>query len=112
MVGTHGGLGTSEIGKCLVAAGLCPGGAGGGGCSQQGDLSAGEQGRVARVLDGDSLALDTGLRVRLVEVEAPAPGYDGRVDEPWAMEAKAVLAAAAVGRQAQLWYGGLEPGQL
>jgi endonuclease YncB( thermonuclease family) len=43
-------------------------------CSQQGDLSAGEQGRVARVLDGDSLALDTGLRVRLVEVEAPAPG--------------------------------------
>ncbi|MDP3491735.1 MAG: thermonuclease family protein [Hyphomonadaceae bacterium] len=77
------------------------------GCSAQGDLSAGEQGRVARVLEGDALALDTGLRVRLVEVEAPAPGYDGRVDEPWAAEAKAVLEAAAVGRQAQLWYGGL-----
>lgn len=76
-------------------------------CSQQGDLSAGEQGRVVRVLDGDALALDTGLRVRLVEVEAPAPGYDGRADEPWAAEAKAVLEAAAVGRQAQLWYGGL-----
>ncbi len=78
-----------------------------GACSQQGDLSAGEQGRVARVLDGDALALDTGLRVRLVEVEAPAPGYDGRLDEPFAQEAKAVLEAAAVGRQAQLWYGGL-----
>lgn len=77
------------------------------GCAAQGDLSAGEQGRVARVLDGDALALDTGLRVRLVEVEAPAPGYDGRADEPWAVEARGVLQAAAVGRQAQLWYGGL-----
>jgi len=32
------------------------------------------------VLDGDALALDTGLRVRLVEIEAPAPGYDGGAD--------------------------------
>lgn len=77
------------------------------GCARQGDLSAGEQGRVARVLDGDALALDTGLRVRLVEVEAPAPGYDGRADEPYAKEAREMLEASAVGRQAELWYGGL-----
>lgn len=77
------------------------------GCSAQGDLAAGEQGRVARVLDGDALALDTGLRVRLVEVEAPSPGYNGRADEPFAQEARAVLQAEAIGRQAQLWYGGL-----
>ena len=75
------------------------------GCSEQADLAAGEQGRIARVLDGDVLALETGLRVRLVEVEAP--GYGERVGEPWAEEARGVLAAAAVGRQSQLWYGGL-----
>lgn len=78
-----------------------------GGCSEQADLAAGEQGRIARVLDGDVLALETGLRVRLVEVEAPAPAYRDRVGEPWAEEARRVLAAAAVGRLAQLWYGGL-----
>lgn len=77
------------------------------GCSAQGDLAAGEQGRVTRVLDGDVLALETGLRVRLAEIEAPAPGYGERVGEPWAEEARGVLAAAAVGRQAALWYGGL-----
>ncbi len=36
----------------------------------------GGAGRIARVLDADSLALDAGLRVRLAEVEAPAAaGY-------------------------------------
>lgn len=79
----------------------------GAGCSAQGDLAEGEQGRVTRVLDGDVLALETGLRVRLAEIEAPAPGYGERVGEPWAEEARGVLAAAAVGRQAVLWYGGL-----
>jgi endonuclease YncB( thermonuclease family) len=82
-------------------AGLCLG------CSAQADLVAGEQGRVSRILDGDSLSLDTGLRARLVEIEAPAPGYDGRADEPFAPEARTMLEAAALGRQARLWYGGL-----
>jgi endonuclease YncB( thermonuclease family) len=77
------------------------------GCSGQADLSAGEQGRVSRITDGDVLGLDTGLRVRLVEIEAPAPGYDGRSDEPYAPEARAALTIAALGRQARLWYGGL-----
>ncbi len=76
-------------------------------CNAQGDLVAGEQGRVARITDGDVLGLDTGLKVRLAEIEAPAPGYDGRDDQPFAKEARALLLAAAQGRQARLWYGGL-----
>ena len=77
------------------------------GCSQEGDLAEGEWGRVARVLDGDSLALDTGLRVRLAEVEAPAAGYGDRKDEPGAAVARAIMERASVGREARLWYGGL-----
>jgi hypothetical protein len=59
------------------------------------------------VLDGDSLALDTGLRVRLAEVGAPAAGYGDRADEPGAAAARGIVERAAVGRQALLWYGGL-----
>jgi micrococcal nuclease len=77
------------------------------GCSGEADLAEGEAGRIARVLDADSLALDTGLRVRLAEVEAPAAGYGDRVGEPGADAARAVLERAALGREARLWYGGL-----
>ncbi len=42
------------------------------GCSAEGDLNAGEQGRISRITDGDVLGLDTGLRVRLTEIEARA----------------------------------------
>lgn len=77
------------------------------GCSGEPDLAAGEAGRIARVMDGDALALDTGLRVRLAEVEAPSPGYNGRKDEPFAIEARTALERAALGRAATLWYGGL-----
>jgi endonuclease YncB( thermonuclease family) len=77
------------------------------GCSSEADLVGGEQGRIARITDGDLIGLDTGLRVRLAEIEAPTPGYDGREDEPFAREARAVLEAASMGREARLWYGGL-----
>ena len=77
------------------------------GCGAESDLVGGEQGRVARISDGDVLGLDTGLRVRLTEIEAPAPGYDGGEDEPFAREARVQLEAAALGREARLWYGGL-----
>jgi len=77
------------------------------GCAGEADLSEGEQGRIARVMDADALALDTGLRVRLAEIEAPAPGYRDRPDEPYAIEARNALERAALGRQARLWYGGL-----
>jgi endonuclease YncB( thermonuclease family) len=77
------------------------------GCTGEPDLSEGESGRIARIMDGDALALDTGLRVRLAEIEAPAPGYNGRADEPFAIEARGALTRAALGRDARLWYGGL-----
>ena len=77
------------------------------GCSAEADLVSGEQGRIARITDGDTLGLDTGLKVRLVEVEAPAPGYQDRPDQPFAGEARAALIAAGMGREARLWYGGL-----
>ncbi|MDP3739416.1 MAG: thermonuclease family protein [Hyphomonadaceae bacterium] len=77
------------------------------GCSPQSDLTEGEQGRIARITDGDVLGLDTGLKVRLAEIEAPAPGYDGRPDEPFAPKARDILKSAALGRSARLWYGGL-----
>jgi len=76
-------------------------------CTAEPDLAEGESGRVARVMDGDSLALDTGLRVRLAEVEAPAGGFGGRAAEPGAEAARAVLERGALGREARLWYGGL-----
>ena len=59
------------------------------------------------MLDGDSLALDTGLRVWLAEVEAPTAGYGDRKDEPGAAVARAIMERASVGREARLWYGGL-----
>jgi micrococcal nuclease len=76
-------------------------------CTAEADLTQGEGGRVARVLDGDSLGLDTGLRVRLAEVEAPAAGFKDRESEPGADLARGVLERVAVGREARLWYGGL-----
>jgi endonuclease YncB( thermonuclease family) len=88
-------------GILLGAAALCA-------CGAQGDLSAGEQGRIARVTDGDALGLDTGLKIRLAEIEAPAPGYDGREGQPFAQEARAILVSAAMGRSAKLFYGGLQ----
>lgn len=77
------------------------------GCSKPPDLAPGESGRIARVPDGDILTLDIALRVRLVEIEAPAPGYDGRADEPFAAEARTLLTSAALSRTARLYYGGL-----
>jgi endonuclease YncB( thermonuclease family) len=77
-------------------------------CSAQPDLSPGEQGRIARITDGDVLGLDSGLKVRLAEIEAPAPGYDGREDQPFAREARTELVSAAMGRSAKLFYGGLQ----
>jgi hypothetical protein len=44
------------------------------GCPAEPDPVEGEAGRTARIPDADSLALDTGLRGRPAEVEAPAAG--------------------------------------
>lgn len=43
--------------------------------------------RVARVVDGDTLVLDTGVRVRLQGVDSPEAARDGLPAEPWADDA-------------------------
>lgn len=73
-------------------------------CTREPDLRPGESGAVARVSDGDLIALDTGLRVRLAEIEAPSPFGEG---DPFGEEARALLEREALGRRASLFYGGL-----
>lgn len=70
-------------------------------------LERGETGRVVRIVDGDTLVLETGLSVRLVGIEAPARGRGTAPDAPWADESARALEDAALGRRVRLHYGGL-----
>lgn len=67
---------------------------------QIGDLEKGEQGRVVRAFNGDTLELDSGLRVFLAEIDAP------RGEEEYAAQANGELEALALHRQVLLAYGG------
>jgi endonuclease YncB( thermonuclease family) len=67
---------------------------------QTGDLEKGETGRVARAYNGDTLELDTGLRVFLAEIDAP------RGEAPYASQAQGELEALALHRDVRLAYGG------
>ena len=78
----------------------------GGGDPMQG-FQPGEVGRVVRVMDGDSVVLDTGQSVRLVGIEAPAFGRDGVPDEPHAEESRRRLEDMVLGRRVRLYYAGL-----
>jgi endonuclease YncB( thermonuclease family) len=66
---------------------------------QLGSLHRGETRRVVRVINGDTLQLDSGLRVFLAEVDAP------RRDEPYASQAYGELEALALHRNVLLAYG-------
>ncbi|MBS0384326.1 MAG: hypothetical protein JSS00_03140 [Proteobacteria bacterium] len=71
------------------------------GCGPQiGALHRGETGRVVRVINGDTLLLESGLRVFLAEVDAP------RGDQPYASQAYGELEALALHRSVLLAYGG------
>jgi len=79
-------------------------------CSKPAPLSAlepGEQGRVVRILDGDTVALSTGLVVKLANVEAPAFGRGEAEDALFAQDAARMLEDMALGREVQLYYPGL-----
>src|SRR5689334_20543423 len=67
---------------------------------QLGSLQRGETGRVVRVFNGDTLQLESGMRVFLAEVDAP------RRDEPYASQAYGELEALALHRNVLLAYGG------
>lgn len=49
----------------------------------------------AEVFDGDTLALMDGRRVRLLGINAPEMGRDGKPSEPYAEQARALLAGLA-----------------
>lgn len=70
-------------------------------------LARGEEGRVVRVFDGDSIALDTGLSVRLVGIEAPSFGRNDDLDQAYAKEAQRHLEDLVLGRQVRLYYPGM-----
>lgn len=67
---------------------------------QIGELERGEEGRVVRAYGGDTLELDSGLRVFLAEIDAP------RGDQPYAAQAQGELEAIALHRDVLLAYGG------
>lgn len=72
-------------------------------------LKAGEISRVESIVDGDTLFLESGLKVRLSAMQGPKIPL-GRPDYPtWPMghEAKAELKSLAGGQRVQLYYGGL-----
>lgn len=65
-----------------------------------GALEKGEEGTVARAFAGDTLELDSGLRVFLAEIDAP------RGEDEYASQAQAELEALALHRKVRLAYGG------
>lgn len=67
---------------------------------QIGDLEKGEEGRVVRAFNGDTLELDSGLRVFLAEIDAP------RGDAAYAGQSQGELEALALHRRVRLAYGG------
>ena len=71
-------------------------------------LEPGERGRVAEVVDGDTVILDGGPSVRLVGLQAPklALGRPGVEDWPMSGAARDALAALVFRREVTLHYGG------
>jgi len=72
------------------------------------DLKAGETGQLRSVLDGDTLYLDSGLKVRLSAIQAPKLPLGRKGFEAWPLseESKSALQALTNGKTLQLYYGG------
>ena len=72
------------------------------------DLTAGETGQLRSVSDGDTLYLDSGLKVRLAAIQAPKLplGREGFKAWPLGEESKAALEKLTKGKTLQLFYGG------
>lgn len=73
-------------------------------------LKPGEEGVVRDVLDGETLRLDSGLEVRLINARAPVRPADLSDHHPWplARTARTALGALALGKPVRLFYGGRE----
>jgi len=72
------------------------------------DLIAGEIGQLRSVLDGDTLYLDSGLKVRLSAIQAPKLPLGRKGFKAWPLgeESKSALIDLTRGRTLQLYYGG------
>lgn len=66
-------------------------------------FETGERGVVTTIIDGDSFVLDSGLEVRLAQVEAPRV----RPGDTWGPQASAALERMIKGKQVELRYSGL-----
>ena len=73
-----------------------------------GALEEGDAARVVAVIDGDTVALDSGAEVRLVGIQAPKLPLGRAHFTPWPLadEAKAALEEISLGRRVALSYGG------
>lgn len=63
---------------------------------------------VAKVIDGNTVVLDTGATVRLAGIEVPRAAPDGTTT-PLAEEARATLERATIGKHVTLHYDGARP---
>jgi len=72
------------------------------------ELVSGETGSVRSVLDGDTLYLDNGLKVRLSAIQAPKLplGRTGFKAWPLGEESRSALIGLTEGKTLQLYYGG------
>lgn len=74
------------------------------------DLTPGEIGRVSSIVDGDTLFLESGLKVRLSSMQSPKLPLGRKGFKAWPLgeEAKDALAKMALRKDVQLFYGGKE----
>ncbi len=72
--------------------------------AQKPAAAAGEQ-RVREVIDGDTLRLDSGVVVRLKEIDAPELGHGKAPDQYYAQQARDGLRALSLGRGIRLETG-------
>ncbi len=68
-----------------------------------GQVSA-ETVRVRHALDGDSLLLSDGRQVRLIGINAPELGRDGRPEQPLARAARTLLSSLSEGQSVELHF--------
>lgn len=62
-------------------------------------------GQVAQVIDGDTLRLNTGYVVRLLDINTPELPHAGQSGQPLAGQAKAALSAMVLGKPVQVQLG-------
>jgi micrococcal nuclease len=74
-----------------------------GGCAPQ-PQGPPQQALVTKVIDGDTLILAGGKRVRLLGIDAPEMGREGRPAQFLAYKSKALLADLAQGKRVRLEY--------